>query len=289
MGEPRRRALLLLLAAALACGRAEPERTAAPPSPGGSEPAPAAAAELPLPAAGAVEVSLGADGILALANQAPRRRVLEALARETSLVVVAFVEGGDPEGRVTMRSRGEPLEVVLARALVGVPYSIGSLERGSSDRLTVVVGQRNEVHASRRGGEPRQRPHQRPEGAPRTQEPEAPRPQLTSRDASERVEAVEWTDLTSVAGFEAVVDRLANDPDASVRTAAAESLGDGDVGAVRPLLDALADPDSHVVLAVLESLEQVGDASILPELAPALEHSDPTVRERAAEVGEFLE
>jgi HEAT repeat protein len=103
------------------------------------------------------------------------------------------------------------------------------------------------------------------------------------------VEAVEWTDLTSVAGFEAVVDRLANDPDASVRTAAAESLGDGDVGAVRPLLDALADPDSHVVLAVLESLEQVGDASILPELAPALEHSDPTVRERAAEVGEFLE
>jgi len=285
MREPRRRALLLLLAAAFACGRAEPERTAAPPAPGGSEPAPAPAAELPLPAAGAVEVSLGADGILALANQAPRRRVLEALARETRLVVVAFVEGGDPEGRVTMRSRGEPLEVVLARALVGVPYSIGSLERGSSDRLTVVVGRRDEVHASRRGGEP----HQRPEGAPRTQEPAAPLPQLTSRDASERVEAVEWTDLTSVAGFEAVVDRLANDPDASVRTAAAESLGDGDVGAVRPLLDALADPDSRVVLAALESLEQVGDASILPELAPALEHSDPTVRERAAEVGEFLE
>ena len=291
MGEPRRRALLLLLAAAFACGRAEPERTAAGPAPGGSgsEPAPAAVAELPLPAVGAVEVSLGADGILALANQAPRRRVLEALARETSLVVVAFVEGGDPEGRVTMRSRGEPLEVVLARALVGVPYSIGSLERGSSDRLTVVVGLRSEVHASRRGGEPHQRQHQRPEGAPRTQEPEAEPPQLTSRDASERVEAVEWTDLTSVAGFEAVVDRLANDPDASVRTAAAESLGDGDVGAVRPLLDALADPDSRVVLAALESLEQVGDASILPELAPALEHSDPTVRERAAEVGEFLE
>ena len=218
--------------------------------------------------------------------------MLEALARETGLVVVAFVEGGDPEGRVTIRSRGEPIEVVLARALVGVPFSVGPLERGATDRLTVVAGWRDEARwarparrTARREVDPRE-----PEGrAPQTQGPEAAPPELTSRDAGERAEAVEWTDVTSVAGFEAVVERLANDPDASVRASAAETLGEGDVGAVRPLLDALADPDSRVVLAALESLELLGDASVLPDLAPALEHPDAAVRERAAELGEFLE
>jgi hypothetical protein len=239
-----------------------------------------------------VEVSIQSDGILVLANQAPRRRVLEALARETGLVVVAFVEGGDPEGRVTVRSRGEPIEVVLARALVGVPFSVAPLERGAADRLTVVVGLRDEVRQAGRMPRvvrPAPDPRELSERASETQDPEAAPPELTSSDASERAEAVEGVDLTSVAGFEAVVERLANDPDSLVRAAAAETLGDGEVGAVRPLLEALADTDSRVVLAALESLEQLGDASILPDLAPALEHPDPEVRERAAEVGEFLE
>lgn len=287
--------LLLSLAAAFACGRAEPERTGASPAPASSEATSgpsATAAELPLPPEGSVEVSLGADGILALANRAPRRRVLEALARETGLVVVAFVEGGDPEGRVTLRSRGEPIEVVLARALVGVPFSVGPIEPGATDRLTVVVGWRDEARRARPPPRAARRevvPRKLEGRAPQTQDPEAAPAQLTSPDASERAEAVEWTDVESVAGFEAVVERLVNDPDASVRAAAAESLGEGDVGAVRPLLDALADPDSRVVLAALESLELLGDASILPEIAPALEHPDAAVRERAAELGELLE
>jgi hypothetical protein len=284
--------LLLSLAAAFACDRAEPERGRSIPATSEAAAAgPASSAELPLPPEGRVEVSIGADGILALANRAPRRRVLEALARETDLVVVAFVEGGDPEGRVTIRSRGEPIEVVLARALVGVPFSVGPLEPGARDRLTVVVGWRD---AAMRAGpaplaaRPAPAPRAPSERATRTQE-EGAAAQLTSRDPSERAEAVEFTDVTSVAGFEAVVERLVNDPDASVRAAAAETLGEGDVGSVRPLLDALSDPDSSVVLAALESLELLGDASILPEIGPALEHPDAAVRERAAELGEFLE
>ena len=286
--------LLLSLAAALACGRAEPEKTGAGSAPARSEAAaavPAAAGELQLPPPGEVEVQVGADGIVALANQAPRRRVLEALARETHLLVVAFVEGGDPEGRVTVRSQGEPLEVVLARALVGVPFSVGPLDRGVTNRLTVVVGFRDDAErtaSAPRAARPPVDPRELAGRAERTQEESTPE-QLKSRDASERQEAVENTDVTSVAGFQAVVDRLANDPDASVRAAAAETLGEGDVGSVPPLLDALADPDSRVVLAALESLELVADASILPELAPALQHPDPEVRERAAELSEFLE
>jgi hypothetical protein len=287
-------ALLLSLVAAFACERAEPERgRSSPASTEAAAAGPASSAELPLPPEGRVEVSIGADGVLALANRAPRRRVLEALAHETGLLVVAFAPGGDPEGLVTLRSRGEPIEVVLARALVGVPFSVGSIERGESDRLAVVVGWREEAGRAPPAPPVARREVERgelAERAERVRESEAPDlAQLKSDDASERAEAIEGADVDTVAGFEAVVERLSNDPDASVRAAAAETLGEGDVGSVGPLLDALADPDPRVVLAALESLELLGDASILPALAPVLEHPDAGVRERAAELGEFLE
>jgi hypothetical protein len=277
----------LALAGALACGPAEPERPAgSAQAPDRAAPAPAGSATLALPSEGDVEVRFGEDGIVALANQAPRRRVLEALARETGLVVVAFVEGGDPDGLVTFESRGEPVEVVLVRALAGVPFS---LERGARERFTVVVGKREQAAKA----EVRRRP--RPSaGEPREREPQPEvdadaLAQLESDDPEQRAEGVEWMDVASAAGFAAVVERLANDPDPSVRISAAESLADADVGAVPPLIDALGDADSRVVLAALESLEMLGDASTVAQLAPALEHSDAAVRQRAAEVAEFLE
>jgi hypothetical protein len=289
-----RLALGFALAAAVACGRAEPEQPRGGPAAGAPAAAPGAASEpaagLPLPGEGEVEVSFGSEGILALANQAPRRRVLEAVARETGLVVVAFVEGGDPDGRVTLQSRGEPIEVVLARALSGVPYSVEPLPSGVRERLAVVVGKRDPA------GRPQPRPaapladsrERTPRAAPPLADTEALE-QLESADPQERVEGVEWADVASAAGFAAVVERLANDPDAAVRAAAAESLGDADVGAVPPLVHALGDADVRVVLAALESLEMLGDASTVAELAPALEHPDAEVRQRAAEVAEFLE
>jgi hypothetical protein len=284
----------LAVAAAVACGRAEPEQPEGAPAAVAPAAAPgaasAAAPGLPLPAEGEVEVSFGSEGILALANQAPRRRVLEAVARETGLVVVAFVEGGDPDGRVTLQSRGEPIEVVLARALSGVPYSVEPLPSGVRERLAVVVGKRDPA------GRPQPRPAA-PQADSRERTPRAAPPvadtdaleQLESADPQERVEGVEWADVASAAGFAAVVERLENDPDAAVRAAAAESLGDADVGAVPPLIRALGDADARVVLSALESLEMLGDASTVAELGPALEHPDAAVRQRAAEVAEFLE
>ena len=288
---------LLLPLALLACGREKTEHGSAAAGGAGAQGAAASrpAEEIPLPPEGGVEVSVGVDGIVAAANRAPRRRVLEALARETDLVVVAFVEGGEPEGPVTFRSRGEPIEVVLARALVGVPFSIAPLEGAESQRLGVVVGFQDEAKRTAHRTHAPERPTGRSAGSeaaapaePQLSEEKATE-QLHSRDPAERVEAVEATDVTSVSGFAAVVDRLANDPDPNVREAAAESLGDADVGAVRPLLEALGDSDSKVVLAALESLESVGDASVVPELAAVLQHHDPAVRERAAEVADFLE
>jgi hypothetical protein len=288
----------VLVSAALACGSEETGKGA---SASGAEPAvkpPAAAAasaaarapqpELPLPPEGQLEVDFGVEGIVALANQAPRRRVLEALARETGLLVVAFVDGGDPDGRVTLRSQGEPIEVVLARALSGVPYSVEPLASEGRVRLAVVVGKRDAA------GRPQPRPP--PPLAERERTTREPTEfdkdaleQIESNDAQERIEGVEWADVSSAAGFAAVAERLATDPDATVRAAAAESLGDADVGAIPALIHALGDSDARVVLSALESLELLGDASTVAELGPALEHPDPAVRERAAEVAEFLE
>jgi hypothetical protein len=280
----------------LACGEAEEPGRAERVAPTGEPAAPAPAEPASaLPPRGEVEVSFGAEGIVARANQASRRAVLEAVARETGLLIVAFVEGGDPEGRVTLQSVGEPIEVLVARALSGVPFSLEPLDAEGRARLALVVGRRAEpapARTARRARPPREMldPRERAERAERIQEMEAEAlAKLESSDARERVEGVEWADITTVAGYEAVVERLQNDPDGAVRAAAAESLSSADVGAVRALLGALSDPDPRVVLAALESLEMVGDESIVADLAPALEHSDPAVRGRAREAAEFLE
>lgn len=292
----RWRELLLALLIPLACGRGEDagraEGAQAPQRPAASAPETAAAA---LPERGEFEVSFGAAGIVARANAAPRRRVLETLARETGLVIVVFVEGGDPDGAVTLDSEGEPIEVVLARSLSGVPFSVEPLDADGRVRLAVVVGKSPSAARVPLAGRPSAPgraldPRAQTERLQRANQLEEDAlAQLESPDPRERAEGVEWADVATVTGYEAVLERLANDPDASVRAAAAESLGGADVGAVRPLLGALGDADPHVVVSALESLELLGDASIVPELAPALEHQDPTVRERAKEVLEFLE
>jgi hypothetical protein len=190
---------------------------------------------------------------------------------------------------VTLRSIGEPIEGGVARALTGVPFSIEPVGQGA--RLSVIVGKRGaapEPPPRARAETPQPPPERAARPVPAEDEQEAFE-QLTSRDPEERVEAVEWLDVTAAAGYEAVVERLSNDPDPEVRAVAAESLGDADVGAVGPLLRALEDRESAVVLEALDSLEMLGDASTVEKLGPALEHPDPEVRERAIEVREFLE
>jgi hypothetical protein len=231
---------------------------------------------------------------VARANQAPRRVVLDELADATGLLTVAFGPGGDPEGRVTLDSAGEPIEVVVARTLSGVPYSIEPLADEGRARLALVVGARSEERPARAERRENVRhvldPRDRDERARQVQEMEDDAlEKLESSDPRERVEGVEWADTSTVAGYEAVIERLANDPDGAVRAAAAESLASADVGAVRPLLGALSDHDARVVMAALESLEMLGDPSIVTELEPALEHPDPAVRERAQEARDFLQ
>jgi hypothetical protein len=262
------------------------------------EPAPAADPGPRLPPRGSVEVSFGAAGIVARANQAPRREVLEAIARETGLVTVTFAPGGDPNGTLTFESEGEPLEVVLARALPGVPFTLEPVSDEGRLRLSLVVGKSRAPAIAAappaRQAPPRDMLDPRERGAAERQqsmrqlEDEA-LAKIGSSDPRDRAEGVEWADLTSVMGYEAVLERLANDPDGAVRAAAAESLSGADVGAVRPLLGALDDPDPRVVMAALESLEMLGDESIVPDISRLDRHPDPSVRARAQEAIGFLQ
>ena len=84
-------------------------------------------------------------------------------------------------------------------------------------------------------------------------------------------------------------DILARDSAAEVRIAAARQLARGNSASVPPLLTGLADSDPSVVVAVLEALTLVGDASLLTELRPLLEHPHALVRERAARAVRLLQ
>ena len=105
-----------------------------------------------------------------------------------------------------------------------------------------------------------------------------------------RVDAAEslYPDAEGIAALAAAVT---DDPEAAVRVAAAESLGHSleDPAAVAGLLRALGDPDPEVVVAALESIEFVGDHTIIPELQFLLEHPDAEVREATLDAIDWLE
>jgi hypothetical protein len=289
--------LLFCAVAALACsgdddGGASTQVGAA------ATPAPSAAAVepvRPLPAPGEVEISLDEKGLVtALANQAPRGAILSKLSEVLgfSLVLAAEADLGTP---LTLRAEHEPIEVVLARVLAGIPNAL-AYEGQRLVRLTLGTGSGEPSVASAPPGAERRR--RQPELTAEERSARAERAQklwatslenIGSADPEVRADAATWLNVNTPEGFEAATDRLAHDESPAVRAAAAETLGDADVGAVQPLLRALDDPDPNVVIATLDALEFVGDASTIPHLTPLLEHKNAEVRERTVEAIEFLQ
>jgi HEAT repeat protein len=51
--------------------------------------------------------------------------------------------------------------------------------------------------------------------------------------------------------------------------------------ALGALAGALGDPDPEVVMAALDSIEWVGDSSMIPEITPLLDHPNADVRDAA--------
>ena len=300
--------LLTLVCAATwaACGGADEAPTARDPAPVAaappSSPAALATPEADLPPPGDVRARLESDrAVTVLANQAPRGAIVTALAEATGFELV-LGKGSGLEQPLTLRSEREPLEIVLARILGGVSHAVTYETDPASGaprvaRLTlglVDTGPKLASVPDRVG--PRER--SRPELTPEEREARAEREhelrvesvaKLASADPEERADGAKWLDVNSGEGFQAATEHLASDDSPEVRAAAAEVLGESGVGAVQPLLKALNDPDSRVVLAALDALEFVGDETTAPLLAPLLKHKDVEVRERTVEAMEFLQ
>ena len=103
---------------------------------------------------------------------------------------------------------------------------------------------------------------------------------LESPDAQVRASGVFRLDADDPEELDALGAALV-DPDVRVRSEAARRLQFGDTAAVPLLRDALADPDPIVVAEAIDSLKFLGDPSVIPDLAPLLDHADSHVRREA--------
>ena len=285
----------------------------APESPAGAE-APAAA-EAPL-AAGAYWIDTSERGVSLRAAGASLLEVLESLGRALGFEVAAGEQVA--ERRVSLDLEEEPIEVVLARLLDGMAYTLsyqGDAEAGRSVLHRLRVGAADAARAQRRSrdrsgsgddralarAERRERrraedPSERKLAAARQREEllaerRAREPEtlaaLESSDPSVREAAVR--DLDPEAGYQRAADLLHNDPDPAVRAAALDRVFQSNAaGSLPELVRATHDPEPQVVIEALDRLEFDGDASILPELEHLREHPDPGVRERYAETSDIL-
>jgi hypothetical protein len=323
MGRDRRRsriadvAVLALSLAAGACdgGREETvEAAPAPQVPSVTPPrAPQSGSDEPaLPERGAALVRLSPQGVTLLANEAPRLGVLRELEREARFRL-EMAEGATLAGAITLRAVDASLDEVLARLLQGVPYAVHyGVEQETGDRVLrlVSVGQTqppggSETVATAPSSRPRS--DERRAGAARRPGPiedEREREErraaaqaafigdLESPDPAIRADAAQFM-MPDEQAIPLLSNLLATDPNPSVRAAAAKTLGDSrdSPDAVRALvraLRALRDPDPDVVVASLDALDWIGEATVAPELEFLLEDPVPRVREAAAETIESL-
>lgn len=297
-----------VLLAVLGCkpsGRTETPKTAPAVSPTASEPALG-------PGESRVEVSGGRATVVC--REAPRGLLLEKLSRAAGFELL-----GDLDARpLTLDLRDQPIGEVLQALLLDLPYRaqwrvagapldhvLAKVELGESSAAAPAAAPtaaadpkkargeaiREKLRAMREG---KISDDQRAEIDARREEKARSQAdlleQLRSSTPDMRIEAVNGIDpegpaLTSLTAL------LVDDPDARVRAAVAEQLGNADgYAAVAALVNALSDPDPTVVMKALDSLQFVGDETLAPILkSKCMNHPDPKVREACAEAAEFVE
>jgi len=280
---------------------AEPvKRRAEPPSPA-------------LPEPGSVLVSLSEWGVTVRANQASRRVILAELERGAGFRL-KFAPGIRLEERVTIDTVDAPLEVVLGNLLGGGPYALyfGVAESGERLLEQVAVGDfsgadvpapelaaRISARAGRDSDRARERSSRKVDRDPiaeaeRLERLERRREENLSRidddDPAVRADAAEGLPADEET-IPALTDLALNDSEADVRKAALSALSDADqedTAARGALLGALSDPDPQVVIIALDSIEWIGDASMIPEIKPLLQDPNADVRSAAQITIDFL-
>jgi HEAT repeat protein len=238
--------------------------------------------------------------------------LLEKLSR-----AAGFELHGDPDARpLTLALRDQPLEQVLPALLLDLPYRaqwrvagvpaehvLVKLELGEPEAAAQAQAQEPEKKKARADAireklrsmrEGRLSDEQRAELDARREEKARSQAdlleQLRSSTPDMRIEAVNGIDPEGPA-LTSLIALLADDPDARVRAAVAEQLGNADgYAAIDALFGALDDPDPTVVLKILDSLQFVCDETCAPVLrSKCLNHPDAKVREACAEAAEFVE
>jgi hypothetical protein len=299
-------ALALLLATA--CGDAPP-----PSEDVGARP-PAA------PAAGSLELRYAAGRVNLVSEQALQVAILEALAQQADFeLVVGQVEAK----QLTLRLDHAPLLDAISALLAGVTFraEYRAQEGGGAHELKKLVVGRPRLQdldarsqelreafakaqkadpadvraalarriAERETGEGKERMDALRERLERRRTERAQAlEQLAADDAAQRADAVAHLDAEGEL-LPRISELAKSDPDAAVRAAAVERLGDADTFyATSALLDSLADPSPVVLVAALEALESAGDESMLGRIEPLLAHPDPNVREAASETLDSL-
>jgi hypothetical protein len=256
-----------------------------------------------LPEPGSVLVSLSEWGVTVRANQASRRVILAELERSAGFLL-KFAPGTRLEERVTIDIVDASLEVVLGNLLGGGPYALyfGVAESGERVLEQVAVGDfsgtdvpapertaKSTARTGRNSDRARVRSSRNVERDPIA---EAERLERLERRREENLDRIDDEDPSvradAAEGLRAddetipmLTDLALNDPEADVRKAALSALSDADqedMAARGALLGALSDPDPEVVIVALDSIEWIGDASMIPEIRPLLQHENAGVR-----------
>jgi hypothetical protein len=296
-GRPPSRTALLAIATlvtiGLGCGSQEtsdPEATdlaRAKPTP-----------DRPLPAPGEAYVEYSDGRVTVRSNGALQLAVLEQLAAQAGFEIVAKRTETRP---ITLDIDRVSLVVGIASILDGFSYTVGyDFDEASGSRILTRVEidrpldsgalkkpDRVSSAAIRSAGEARGE-REGPTGDAYATEQAELLSELDSPDLDARIDAVDWIDLEGEA-LERLVSLLESEPDAEVRAAIVDRLGEEESpAAIAGLINALRDPDSEVVLRAIEALEFEAGPWLIPELERLLSHSDPEVREAAQDAKDFL-
>jgi hypothetical protein len=284
---------------ALACQREAPQPAAhaAPAAqPLAPAPAPSAAAPHPLLPPGQWQLAVAAGVVSVDASEAPRRPLLEALAKRAGFALEAAAGDWPP---LTLRVDAIPLESALPLLVGELEYRAewvsGASGEGVHKLAKLVVGGPRSADASDGSSLAPGVVSDSLQHALRVlhdeKEPMAEADALAllkDADPEQRVRAV--LELEGEGdGLKALVGAIERDPDPRVRAAATVGLEDSEeFAAVQALVGALRDPNADVVLEAIDSLEYAGDASVVASLQPLLAHTDPRVRKAASDAIRLL-
>jgi hypothetical protein len=243
-------------------------------------------------------VTVRCDGSLQLA-------VLEQLAAQVGFEIVAGKTAAQP---ITLNIERAALVDAIALILDGFSYTLGydldeatgtrtlalikigeTLEHGSANLAETASANARRIQDRVSSTAERTRGDQMdPASEGYSNEQAEMLLELDSSDPDARAEAVSWIELDPEV-LERLISQLESDPDAEVRAAIVERLGEEESPtAMAGLVVALRDPDPEVVLEAMDILEFEAEALLIAELDWLSAHPEPDVRDAAQDAKDFL-